>query len=121
MLFCPLLEKSELPADFAALLPAKVAADINALLANKSLDCAQKMEKIDELMKTVPDEVTEKLPMPPHLAQLPAEVQAQIKKLGLEMKYKSVEEKKEAFKAFAGTLPAEQRAIICKEKPSCGK
>ncbi|KAL3071366.1 hypothetical protein niasHT_036249 [Heterodera trifolii] len=121
MFFCSVLEKGELPADFAALLPAKVAADINALLANKSLDSAQKVEKIDELMKTVPDEVTEKLPMPPHLAQLPAEVQAQIKKLGLEMKYKSVDEKKEAFKAFAGTLPAEQRAIICKEKPSCGK
>ncbi|KAL3085794.1 hypothetical protein niasHT_034202 [Heterodera trifolii] len=121
MLFCALLEKGELPADFAALLPAKVAADINALLSNESLDCAQKMEKIDELMKTVPDEVTEKLPMPPHLAQLPAEVQAQMKKLCLETKHKSLDEKKEAFKAFAGTLPAEQRAIICKEKPSCGK
>uniref|UniRef100_A0A914GTN9 Uncharacterized protein n=1 Tax=Globodera rostochiensis TaxID=31243 RepID=A0A914GTN9_GLORO len=115
MFCCGLLDKSELPASLASVLPADVVARINTLLSNKSLSREQKAQQIDDILKTVPDEVLEKLPEPPHFAQLPTEVKDHLKQMRRDCKHKSIAGKKEAFKAYLGTLPPEQQAILMKE------
>lgn len=68
------------------------------------------MKQIDEVMNSLPEDVLMKLPLPPHLRNLPSEAQEKLHKIFSD-KTKSFEEKRKAEREFIKTLPLEQRRL----------
>uniref|UniRef100_A0A0N4ZLW0 DUF148 domain-containing protein n=1 Tax=Parastrongyloides trichosuri TaxID=131310 RepID=A0A0N4ZLW0_PARTI len=99
------------PKEFEEVLGTQVFNKLKAVHENKELTPSEKWANIEEIMKGLPTEVLEKLPLPPHLRNLPEDVQAQLKKIFVD-KSLSFQEKRQKTKEIIKALPEEIRKTI---------
>uniref|UniRef100_A0A7E4ZXJ7 SXP/RAL-2 family protein Ani s 5-like cation-binding domain-containing protein n=1 Tax=Panagrellus redivivus TaxID=6233 RepID=A0A7E4ZXJ7_PANRE len=98
------------PPDWKDVLPADVWEKLEAIHA-KQLSREERHKETDAVLKALPKETLEKLPLPPHLRGLPADVQAKIRTImgNFEVGF---EDRKEEVRKYIDTLPEEVRKTI---------
>lgn len=69
------------------------------------------MQKIGEIMDTLPEDVFEKLPFPPGFDKLPADVLDKLKAIRKD-KSISIEQRFKDFQKVIEALPEDQKALI---------
>ncbi|KAK6752247.1 hypothetical protein RB195_003581 [Necator americanus] len=98
----------DLPPGFADILPPDVVAKMRAVHRDESLTGEQQMEKIHEIMNTVPDSIREKLPKPPGFDRLPAATRAELDKIHRD-KTLTFHQRHEKIKKIFDALPPHLR------------
>uniref|UniRef100_A0A914C405 Uncharacterized protein n=1 Tax=Acrobeloides nanus TaxID=290746 RepID=A0A914C405_9BILA len=104
------------PPGFEKVLPSEVYQRLLAVHENTNISVPEKMQKIDEIMKEVPKETLEKLPLPPGFDKLPEDTQKQARAILFNMSI-SFKERMKALKKFTKSLPKEQRKMVRPQPP----
>ncbi|CEF69066.1 Hypothetical protein SRAE_2000371800 [Strongyloides ratti] len=99
------------PKDFEDILPEAVKEQLKTIYEDKSLRWRERKDKIDEVMSNLPQEIKEKLPVPPEYRDLPKEIQDQLKAIKLAPKL-TREEKRNKVKSLIDSLPEETKKLI---------
>ncbi|KAL3073951.1 hypothetical protein niasHT_036039 [Heterodera trifolii] len=102
---CPYVkENAPLPTNIKEALPKDVSIKIQQIHDDGSLSAEQKMERIDSIICTLPENVIDQIPDPPEVAQLPADVRQRVKQIERQQG-KSFSTKFEEIMKYVDTLP----------------
>ncbi|KAH7730596.1 Protein Y75B7AR.1 [Aphelenchoides avenae] len=99
------------PPGFEDVLPKDVYSALVAVHRNQSMTVKQKKQAIDEIMRKVPVEIREKLPLPPGFDRLPAEKLKSIRGI-LTNNALDFDSRHEKLEEFIKSLPKEERRLI---------
>lgn len=101
----------QLPEGLDKLLAPDVYQSLISIHSDKSIDGLTRRRKLDELFRKVPDEIKQKMPLPPHLAKIPTNVQEDLKKIFYDNSL-SFEDKAEKSRVYIKGLPEDVRKTI---------
>ncbi|KAI1712241.1 hypothetical protein DdX_09791 [Ditylenchus destructor] len=99
------------PPGFKEVLPADTYAQLLQVHQDANLTPKEKIHKIDTIMRSLPQEVLDKLPLPPGFAQLPPETVEKARAIFAD-KTLDYEAKNKKIIAFVKSLPEEQRQLV---------
>ena len=101
----------QLPEGIDKILPPETFQQLIAIHGDKNINGLERRRKLDELMRKVPKDVRDKIPLPPHLAKLPADVQSELRKIYFDDSL-SFEDKAEKGRLYMKGLPEDTRKLI---------
>uniref|UniRef100_A0A0K0EEB6 SXP/RAL-2 family protein Ani s 5-like cation-binding domain-containing protein n=1 Tax=Strongyloides stercoralis TaxID=6248 RepID=A0A0K0EEB6_STRER len=99
------------PKDFEDILPQNIKDELKTIYENKDLRWRERKDKIDEIMSNLPQDIKDKLPVPPEYRDLPKDIQNQLKAIKLAPKL-TREEKRNKIKSLIDSLPEETKKLI---------
>ncbi|KAI1724035.1 hypothetical protein Ddc_05235 [Ditylenchus destructor] len=99
------------PPGFKEVLPADAYAQLLQVHQDTNLTPKEKIHKIDTIMRSLPQEVLDKLPLPPGFDQLPPETVEKARAIFAD-KTLDYEAKNKKIIAFVKSLPEEQRQLV---------
>uniref|UniRef100_A0A0K0F9U6 SXP/RAL-2 family protein Ani s 5-like cation-binding domain-containing protein n=1 Tax=Strongyloides venezuelensis TaxID=75913 RepID=A0A0K0F9U6_STRVS len=99
------------PKDFEEILPQDVKDQLKAIHENNDLKWRERKDKVNEIMSNLPQDIKDKLPVPPEFRELPKEIQDQLKAIKLAPKL-TREEKRNKIKSLIDSLPEETKKLI---------
>uniref|UniRef100_A0A2K6WAG1 SXP/RAL-2 family protein Ani s 5-like cation-binding domain-containing protein n=1 Tax=Onchocerca volvulus TaxID=6282 RepID=A0A2K6WAG1_ONCVO len=101
----------EPPPEFKGILPPEIFAKLTAIHQDQSLTIPQKIVKIEEIMNSLPEDVLQRLPLPPVFRLLPQNVQEMIKTVRT-TKNLTMEEKWLQMIILIESLPKQQHRLL---------
>ncbi|CAI5453393.1 unnamed protein product [Caenorhabditis angaria] len=99
------------PPHLAAVLPKATLAELEAVHADSSLSELQKHEKIDQILVNLPDEIHDKIPLPPGFERLSAETQQQFRSLHRDRSL-SFQQRHDAIRRVIDSLSPAEKALL---------
>ncbi|VDO40254.1 unnamed protein product, partial [Onchocerca flexuosa] len=107
----------EPPSEFKGILPPEIFAQLTTIHQDQSLTIPQKIVKIEEIMNTLPEDVLQRLPLPPVFRLLPQDVQKMIKTVRT-TKNLTMEEKWLQMIILIESLPKQQHRMLQQMLPN---